>query len=154
VPAAYFFDSSALVKQYVNEQGSAWVEATLDPAADAHIYVASITGVEVVAALARKQKGNLVSPTDATAAILSFEQDFANEYRVIDINDMVITRAMALARAHTLKGYDAVQLASALEVNGRRVSLGARPLTLITGDKELLGAATAEGLPTDDPNAH
>ncbi len=46
----YFFDSSALVKQYVDEPGSGWVRHVLSrfpPTA-----IAEITAVEVVAALA------------------------------------------------------------------------------------------------------
>jgi uncharacterized protein len=151
---AYFFDSSALVKRYVNEQGSAWVEATIDPSTGAHVYVAAITGVEVVAALARKQKGNLVSSADALAADAQFQRDFANEYRIIDIVDTVITRSMTIARAHALRGYDAVQLGAALEINERRVALGAAPLMLVTSDSEILAAAATEGLATDDPNTH
>jgi predicted nucleic acid-binding protein len=56
--SAYFFDSSAIVKRYVKEEGSAWVISTSDRASGAHVYLASITGVEVVAALARKRKGS------------------------------------------------------------------------------------------------
>jgi predicted nucleic acid-binding protein len=152
--APYFFDSSALVKRYVNETGSIWVEAITDPRSGAHVYVAAITGVEVIAALARKQKGNLVNQTDASAAISRFQHDFSNEYRIIDITDAVVSRSMAIARAHALRGYDAVQLGAALEINGRRITLGAGPLTLVTSDNELLTAAAAEGLLTDDPNNH
>jgi predicted nucleic acid-binding protein len=150
--AAYFFDSSALVKRYVNEQGSTWVDATTDPDSGAHVYVAAITGVEVIAALSRKRKGNMVSQQDASAAIVRFQQDFADEYRVIGIGDAVITRSMGIAEAHGLRGYDAVQLGAALETNERRVELGASPLTLVTGDTELITAAIAEGLMTDNPN--
>lgn len=152
--AVYFFDSSALVKRYVNEGGSAWVAAIADPNSGDHVYVATITGVEVVATLARKLKGNLVSPVDAAAAVSRFHHDFANEYRLIGINDAVITRSMAIAEAYALRGYDAVQLGAALELNGRRMALGAATLTLVTGDGELLTAASAEGLLTDDPNLH
>lgn len=151
---AYFFDSSAIVKRYANEQGSAWVIATANPTRGAYVYIASITGVEVIAALSRKRKGNAIIPTVAAAAISQFHDDFANEYRVIGISDPIIARSMKIADAHALRGYDAVQLGAALEINGRRVSLGAAPLVLVTGDAQLIIAATAEGLLTDDPNAH
>ena len=38
----YFCDSSALVKGYVQEQGSAWMRTLLDPTAGHHLYLASI----------------------------------------------------------------------------------------------------------------
>jgi uncharacterized protein len=152
---AYFFDSSALFKRYENEQGSSWVAATVDPTSGARIYVAAITGVEVIAAFARKVKGKHVSPLDAAAAVSRFHHDFANEYLIIGISDAVITRSMTLAEEHALRGYDAVQLGAALEVTGRRATLGVTtPLTIVTGDIELLNAAAAEGLLTDNPDVH
>ncbi len=151
---AYFFDTSALVKRYVNEQGSPWVAATINPAAGARVYVAAITGVEVVSAIARRLKGNHVSASDAVIAASRFHYDFANEYRIVSISDAVINRSMVVAEAHALRGYDAVQLGAALEINGRRITLGATPLTLVTSDAELLTAAIAESLLTDDPNIH
>ena len=151
---AYFFDTSALVKRYVNEQGSTWVAATIDPTAGARVYVASITGVEVISAIARKLKGNHVSASGAVIAASRFHYDFANEYRIVSISDSVINRSMMLAEAYALRGYDAVQLGAALEINGRRMTFGAIPLILVTSDTELLTAAITENLLTDDPNLH
>jgi predicted nucleic acid-binding protein len=153
--AAYFFDSSAIVKRYVNEQGSDWVTATIDATLGSHVYVAAISGVEVIATFARKLNGNHLSALDAGAAISRFHHDFATEYLVIGIGDGVITRSMAVAEAHALRGYDAVQLGAALEINGRRLALGASgPLTIVTADIDLLSAASAEGLLTDNPNSY
>lgn len=151
---AYFFDSSAIVKRYVNEQGSPWVAATTDPATGAYVYVAAITGVEVVAAFARKRKGSLISPSVAAAVVSKFHDHFINDYRIIGISDSVIARSMELADTYALRGYDAVQLGAALEVNGRRIALGATPLTLVTGDNQLITAAVAEGFVTDNPDKH
>jgi predicted nucleic acid-binding protein len=152
--AVYFFDTSALIKRYVNEQGSTWVAATVNPVTGGRVYVAAITGVELVAAITRRLKGNLVSTLDAAAAISRFHYDFANEYRIVEISNTVISRSMALAEAYALRGYDAVQLGAALEISGRRKSLGATPLEFITSDNELLAAATAEKLLADDPSLH
>lgn len=49
--AAYFFDSSAVVKRYVHEMGTAWVLSVTAPTAGHFIYIAHITGVEVVSAI-------------------------------------------------------------------------------------------------------
>jgi hypothetical protein len=43
--AVYFFDSSGIVKRYINEIGSAWVTSLVDPATGNPIHLASITGV-------------------------------------------------------------------------------------------------------------
>jgi predicted nucleic acid-binding protein len=58
--ASYFFDSSALVKRYATETGSAWVDSLTDPRVGNRVYVAAITHVEVVAAIAQEQEQSLL----------------------------------------------------------------------------------------------
>ena len=65
--AAYFLDSSALIKRYVQERGTAWIRASIDPAAGHQIFAARLALVEVAATLARQARaGNL---TVAEAAL-------------------------------------------------------------------------------------
>lgn len=49
----YFFDTSALVKRYAKEVGTAWVFSLVRPAAGNRLYLVRITGVELVSALIR-----------------------------------------------------------------------------------------------------
>jgi uncharacterized protein len=77
--ALYFFDTSALVKRYVAEVGTDWVQTITDPKAQHKIYIAEITGVEVMAAIARRVLTKSISRTDASTAINSFRFDFANQ---------------------------------------------------------------------------
>ncbi len=151
---AYFLDSSALAKRYAQETGSAWVLSLVGPTARNLIYVASITAVEVVSALARRGRGGSLSTADAATAIIRLRNDFTHAYDVLDVTSTVLDRAIDLAETHALRGYDAVQLAVALEVNDRRLALGAPALTFISADNALNTAATAEGLTVEDPNAH
>jgi uncharacterized protein len=95
--AVYFCDSSAIVKCYVQEQGSAWMVALLDAAAVHHLYLARITGVEVIAAMCRRARRGDIAATDVAAALAQFRQDFAELYRIIEITPALVTRAMALA---------------------------------------------------------
>jgi predicted nucleic acid-binding protein len=154
VPAAYFFDTSALVKSYATETGTAWVTALLDPANRNRIFMAQITGAELIAALKRKQRGQHITATDFATAATQFRLDFTGRFRTIEISSGLITEAMTLAERYALRGYDAVQLAAALSANSRRIARGLAPLILITADLELLSAGAAEGLTTDDPNTH
>lgn len=52
--SVYFFDSSALVKRYANEAGTGWVKGITDPTSPNSIYVAELTGVEVISAIMKK----------------------------------------------------------------------------------------------------
>jgi hypothetical protein len=59
-----------------------------------------------------------------------------------------------LADKHALRGYDAVQLAVALEINAARIADQLPRLLLISSDADLNAAAQIEGLSSDDPNLH
>lgn len=152
--ATYFFDSSALVKYYVNEVGSAWVESLIDAQPSNEIAIAQITSVEVVAALSRRVRMGMASAAAATTAISAFRSDFQTKYTVLSLTTKVLEEAMNLAELHRLRGYDATQLAVALDLETEMTADGVGPLTLISADIELNQAAQAEGLLADDPNQH
>lgn len=152
--AYYFFDSSGIVKRYTSEIGTGWVISISDPIAGNFIYLASITGVEVVSAITRQVLASRITRTDAANEIAKFRHDFINQYRVVEISTALINRAMSLAEAHALRGYDAVQLAALLIVNDENIAFGLSTLTLISADAALNSAATAEGLTVEDPNNH
>jgi len=61
---------------------------------------------------------------------------------------------MRLAESHGLRAYDAVQLATALEVNASWAPIGLGGITVISADQDLNAAATTEGLCVDDPSVH
>ena len=60
---------------------------------------------------------------------------------------------MLLAQRHGLRGYDAVQLASAMEVSALAQQFQS-PFILVAADKELNAAAAAEGVQVENPNLH
>lgn len=63
-------------------------------------------------------------------------------------------RAVALTRQHRLRGYDAVHLAGALFLRDALLGQNLSTPIVLTADRDLLAAAQAEGLLTDDPNEH
>ncbi len=152
--AIYFFDSSGLVKRYVSETGSKWILEQARPSANNSIYVASIAGVEVVSALARRRQGNLLSKAETAKAIKRFERHFSLRYTKVNINPNLIASAMKLADKHILRGYDAVQLSAALEVEADIKAVGAAGLIFVSADNKLNIAAQAEGLQVENPNNH
>lgn len=152
--AVYFFDSSAIVKRYVNEMGTAWVHSLLDPMARNSIYIARIAGAEVVSAIARRGRSGDIDASDVANAIAQFRLEFASAYDIVEVTPALVQQAMDLAETHGLRGYDAVQLAAALEVNAQCLALGMPAMMLISADAALNAAATLEGLTADDPNLH
>jgi uncharacterized protein len=152
--SALFLDSSSLVKRFANETGTSWIFSLVRPSAKNRLYLARITGVEIIAALTKRMRVGSLTPTATDKAVARFEREFANRYLLIEVSPQIIKRAMTLAKNHTLRGYDAVQLASALQANQDRTAIGGTPLTFISADNHLNIAATAEGLTVDNPNNH
>ena len=152
--SAYFFDSSGLVKRYLNETGSNWVIGLFKPSAKNLIFAARIAGVEVVSAIARRRKGLTITQVNANKAIFRFKREFRKRFVKINLTPQLTEEAMVLADIHELRGYDAVQLASAIEANNERVSKGFSPIIFISADNNLNSAANAEGLAVENPNDH
>jgi uncharacterized protein len=154
VAAAYFVDSSALVKRYVQETGTSWVRSITRRSPSTVIYIARITAVEVPCAIARRRKGKTLTARRASSILHRFRQHLAGRYTVAEVTATLLDDAMRLGIKHALRAYDAVQLAVALEVNRFHQAGVSGPVTLISADQALNGAATAEGLTVDDPNSH
>ena len=147
---AFFLDSSALVKRYVHEQGSAYVSA-LPTNSDDLLYVAQIAGVEVVSAIARKSLGKTISQRRTQNAIIQFRTDFNGKFVVLAMSSSLLEYAMQLAETHALRAYDAVQLATVLTITKYVTSL---IVTFVCADEALNRVAQAEGLAIENPNQH
>ena len=150
--AAFFGDTSALVKRYVSETGSAWLTATIHPNLGQRIYIAQITIVEIVSAITRREKSGSTTPQEALNALNQFEQDWKTEITIVDLSANLVDNAVALARKYALRGYDAVQLAVAIDVNQNNLAFGLPPIVFVSADNDLNNAAQAEGLAVENPN--
>src|SRR5271166_6716004 len=128
--AGYFVDSSALVKRYVQEDGTSWVRRLTRRNARNPIYLARITAVEVTAAVARRRKGRTLTSAKASSILHRFRQHLAGRYTVIEISPSLFNDAMRLANTHALRAYDAVQLAVALEIHQQRVDMQVAAIAL------------------------
>lgn len=148
----FFCDSSAVVKRYVSETGSEYVEQLAEGGNGNVILLALITQVEVVAAITRKARGGHTTLADAENAIAAFEYDLLNTYYRIEITRPVLDSAMGLAKRHGLRGYDAVQLAAALDTNIEFQENDISAIIFVSSDDELNAAAAAEGLEIENPN--
>lgn len=152
--AVYYMESSALVKRYVTETGTDWVRGLALPAAGNTLFIAQITGVEVVAAIALRARRGATSPADAAAVAANFRLDFVRGYYAVPLTLAIITRAMDLAEKHGLRAYDATQLSTALQVQLESRTNGTPEPVFVSADVQLNAAATAEGLAVDNPNSH
>ena len=152
--AAFFFDTSALVKRHVTEAGSARVRSLLGANSGHRVYIARVTAVEVVSAIARRERNGDLSASQAGAILGHFRRHLTQRYRVIELTPALFANAMVTARKHRLRAYDAVQLAVILEIRRLHRAAGFEPVTLVSADRELNTAAMAEGVDVNEPNLH
>jgi predicted nucleic acid-binding protein len=126
--AILYLDSSAAVKLYVGERHDDYVERAVSavgrPGAGI-VAVSAISYPEISCALAAKARAGLISADYYDQAMWQLRRNLANsQYLVLPATGRVIARAGELPAPgdpsenpgrHRLKGYDAVQLATALE---------------------------------------
>jgi predicted nucleic acid-binding protein len=145
-----FADSSALVKRYIAEQGSAWVRAWIEPEHGNTIIVAEVAIPEVISTLARLQWQSLISVRAFVRFRARFELAVEREYFVIPIATPLLRMASERVVRHPLHTLDALHLAAAQEASQHFP----QPPLFVSAVRRLLAAATAEGFATDDPNSH
>lgn len=146
----YYVDTSALAKRYVKETGTTWVLSWVEPVANNIIVICDITPVEMFSLLQKRLRQGQLSAANIGILQNDFLAHAEKEYLSVALTDAILNRARNLVTQHKLRTLDAIQLASALDATA---SLG-EPITFVAGDVDLLAAARAEGLATDDPNLH
>ncbi|MEX5215537.1 MAG: type II toxin-antitoxin system VapC family toxin [Nitrospiraceae bacterium] len=132
-----YWDTSALVKQYIVERGTETVQRWQAESAA----TCMIAFTEVYSAVMRRRREGSLSESVARSILQTFRQDWSSYLRV-PVHEEVITRGAALIEQYKLRTLDALHLASAL---GLREELE-EAIALIAADGDLLNAASAEGL--------
>lgn len=150
--SAFYLDSSAAIKWYVVERGTETVRSILSPNAGNAIYMASLGGVEIVTALARRGRNGDAIRDDVLSAIREFQSDFASRWRIVPFTFAIRNDATRLGMKRFLRGYDAVHLATASHVAAARRESGLSDIVVVSADEELNVAAIAEGFSIINPN--
>lgn len=136
-----FADSSALVKLYADEAGSA------DVRSHATLIVSALARVEVPAALWRKARTGALDAADAALLTRAFHTDRTGvgdrppRFSAVSMTSEVLDRAARLVAVHPLRAHDAVQLASAIAAREADPAC----TRMLVMDHQLTRAATAEG---------
>jgi uncharacterized protein len=150
----YQCDSSGLVKRYVDEVGSDWVRAIVDPASANIVGIADITRAEVTSALARRAREGVITLNERDELIQTFRAHCATQYRIVPTQPRIIDLAAELIQRHPLRAYDAVQLASASIVNQSLIAHSLPQLIFVTADDRLIAATRGEAVTAENPNLH
>lgn len=137
-----FADTSALIKLYIEEAGSAAMAAR---ARDARLALSVLAYAEVYATFARRLRESLLIEEEHGWLVERFEHDWQGVI-VLPMRPALIGRLPRLVRAHPLRGADAVHLASALMLQDAGLEV-----VFAAADGRLMDAARGEGRETFEP---
>jgi len=135
-----YFDTSAIVPVVIDEPSS-MVASRLWDEAD-RVVSSRLVYVEGRAALAMAHRLDRIDEAELREAVDTFES-LHDQLDVIEVTEGLLREAGGLAEQLSIRGYDAVHLASARLVDDAEMVLAA-------GDQSLLVAARALGLATAD----
>jgi predicted nucleic acid-binding protein len=134
-----YFDTSALIKRYVRERGSARV-VSLSRRYD--LLSSAITPVEAFSALCRRRRDKELSEADFAATISRIHGERIR-WELVEVNETVLTRAEEIIQgAVPIRALDAVHVAS---LTAFQAGAGIR-IPFVTADGRQRDAATLFGL--------
>jgi len=134
-----YLDTSAVVKQYIMEAGTADIASVIRQAK--YVGTCLITRPETSAAIGKATRIGWLDRPTAEKVRGAFQANWA-DLIVIQLTLNVATLADDLAWKNGLRGFDAIHLAAALTWQ----EMLATPITLATFDRQLWQAAEAVGL--------
>jgi predicted nucleic acid-binding protein len=148
-----YLDSSAIVKYYIPEAGSAWVRELIE-SQEREIALSQLAIVEVVGAVEKRRRMREISRRHRVRTLARFGMDYRQRYNIVRVSDSIVELAVDLVSRHPLRAYDAIQLATALQLNQVLRENRLPPLIFVSADGVLCEAAEAEGMGAENPNDH
>jgi predicted nucleic acid-binding protein len=145
----YFLDASALVKAYLEEEGTSNIQGVINRETGS-TFVSEFVALEVLTTL-RTAYRDAARPR-YQRAVERFRLDYMSRFSVVDVNAVILASAMDLttwrrtARAHAM---DVLHLATALWLHSAR---SVNEVTMVTSDKDLAALCKDLGLRTFDPS--
>lgn len=137
-----YLDTSAIVKLYVDEEGSPLVRSAVE--ASSAVATSRIAYAETRAALAAAARQGRITAEERSAAAAAFRADWRS-FSVVHVTQELVELAADLAEEKALRGLDAVHLASSVLLLQRT----GQEVWFLSWDRHLNQAAAEMGLATE-----
>ena len=151
---AYYLDASAFSKRFLKEPGSEWVNQEMQFVTTVLLASSELLSVEVVSAVARAHREKRISLHRRNSVVEQVREEVASFLQIVQVTQPILKSASALTLTYGLRAYDAIHLATAIQVRNRFVQLAFPAPIFVSADIELLAAAKSEGFATENPNDH
>lgn len=128
-----YFDSSALVKNYVREAGSSRVRVLVSR----HEFLSSaITPIELHSAVQRRHRQREITELNYDAIVSRVAND-RSYWQLVEVVPQVLNKAEELVKTEKIRTLDAIHIASAMVIQNSLPT----PLPFISADERQLAAA-------------
>lgn len=134
-----YCDTSALIKRYVEEDGSDQVDHLWEGGST--VVTSTVAFAEIMATIARKYREGILSKSGYQKTISEFKSDYI-KLILVPIGPELNQLIEKLLFKHPLRGFDTIHLASALLIHKE----GPLAVQFACFDRRLNQAATEEGL--------
>lgn len=148
--ALLYLDTSALVKLYVQEQGTEKMLELAHPDAGNRLVILSLSRIEFRAAVRRRTKLGDINAKLGDELINEFNEHLTSVFQMQPVNEPVFQAAGTTIDQYYLRAYDAMQLGGYIAL---RTSAGEEIETIfVCADENLIKAARDQGFPAINPN--
>lgn len=134
-----YCDTSALIKRYVEEEGTDTVDGLWSLSAG--VATSVVAFAETAAAFSRKHREGVLTEKEYASTLKMFKDDF-DSFILIPVTTSLNTTIERLVKQYPLRGFDAIHLSSALLFKDS----GSIPVHFACFDRPLNEAALREGL--------
>ena len=145
--ASFYFDTSAFVKLYIEEEGTAELLDLISEMEDDQLIILDLALLESRSAVRRREREGDISRLDAERVLRRIEDDGSSSFLVQPSGSSVNEEAARLLDSHLLRTNDALQLGGCLVVRHGVPP----PLVFVCADARLCEAAGLEGLDVFNP---
>ena len=143
--AAFFFDTSALVKRYYSEKGTGAVDEIIETDQN-RVVISSLSIIETVSAFRRKRNRSELSEEAMNGLLSSFFQEALEEFLILPLEESILQFSFELILEDDLRTLDSLQLSAALSIEPE-----VEDLTFVCADFDLVSIAQNRGLSTVNP---
>lgn len=150
----YYLDTSALMKRYIPERGTEWINQLLASTEPARFISSALVTLELTTAMSRGEREKRISKAHRDRLAAQASQECDALLLQTGVSTEIIIEARELALRYPLRAYDAIHLATAIAVRGQASVLAVSPPVFVAADMTLLSAAQKEGFATENPNDH
>lgn len=148
-----FWDASALVKAYTEEDGTPNVESAM-ALRNVRGFITDFVALEVITALGKKYRTGQISRKVYRGGLERFRRDFPIAFDNIVVEQGTREQSHRLAEKYQRLGTSALDILHLASARQAAAMCHPRPLVLLCADRPLMEAARSEGLGVYNPELH